>query len=135
MESTDHLADGIACYRSGRYDEAYAAFQASEAEGNKKAPRYIGQMYEEGLGLPRDCGEAAACYARGVAMGDLTSGYRLGLLYRDGRGVPRDLQKAAALFASVAASDNKAATGVLDAERELALLRAAGICPESGARP
>ncbi len=61
--------------------------------------------------------QAASWYEKGVDGGDLTSGYYLGLLYEQGLGVEQDYEKAAEYFASVAASENKSATGVYEFAR------------------
>ena len=75
----------------------------------------IGVVYEQSLGVKQDYEKAAEYYAKGVEAGDLTSGYYLGLLYKQGLGVEQDYAKAAELFASVEASENKSATGVVAA--------------------
>lgn len=49
---------------------------ATEA-GDMKAPRYIGQMYSEGLGKVLDWSEAEKWYQLGAARGDITSMYML----------------------------------------------------------
>ena len=64
---------------------------------------------------------------RALVPGDLTSGYYLGLLYKQGLGVAQDYGKAAEYFAFVAASENKSATGVVDAGVELAQLYEQGL--------
>ena len=57
----------------------------------------------------------------------ITSGYYLGLLYKQGLGVEQDYAKAAELFASVEASENKSATGVVAAGYELGALYEQGL--------
>ena len=71
--------------------------------------------------------KAAEYYAKGVEAGDLTSGYYLGLLFKQGLGVEQDYAKAAELFASVEASENKSATGVVAAGYELGVLYEQGL--------
>ena len=96
-----------------------------EARHGDQFSQYIlGKLYEEGVGVPADPGEAAKWYRRAakarsgntyvysapvgderygrvipVATGPATPGlseaqYRLGLLYRDGRGVDQNLKRA-----------------------------------------
>ena len=108
-------------------EAAMARFLAADEAGNKKAARYVGLMYEQGLGVEQDYALAASWYEKGVGSGDLTSGYYLGLLYKQGLGVDQDYGKAAGYFASVAASENKSATGVVDAGVELAQLYEQGL--------
>ena len=109
------------------YDAAMQRFLAADEAGNKKAARYVGLLYEQGLGVEQDYALAASWYEKGVNAGDLTSGYYLGLLYKQGLGVDQDYEKAAEYFASVAASENKSATGVVDARVELAQLYEQGL--------
>ena len=108
-------------------EAAMACFIAADETGNMKAARYVGLMYEQGLGVEQDYALAASWYEKSVGAGDLTSGYYLGLLYAQGLGVEQDYEKAAEYFASVAASENKSATGVVDAGYELARLYEQGL--------
>ena len=109
------------------YQKALELFNTAYEAGNMKAARYIGMVYEQGLGVEQDYSKAAEYYAAGVEAGDLTSGYYLGLLYVQGLGVEQDYTKAAELFASIAASDNKSATGVVAAGYQLGLLYEQGL--------
>ena len=109
------------------YEAAMARFLAAEEAGNRKAARYVGMMYEQGLGVQLDLALAAEYYEKGVTSGDLTNGYYLGLLYEHGLGVEQDYVRAAELFGSVAGSENRSATGVVDAGYELARLYEQGL--------
>lgn len=93
--------------------------------GDRKAPRYVGLFYELGLGVEVNLEKAVGYYETGVERGDLTSSYYLGLLYLTG--TEPDYAKAAELFASVEGSDNKSATGVVEAGYELAVLYEQGL--------
>ena len=92
--------------------------------GDQSSQYLVGKLYEEGVGVPADPGEAAKWYRRAakgrsgtthvysapvgderygralpVTTGPATPGladaqYRLGLLYRDGRGVDQNLKRA-----------------------------------------
>lgn len=104
-------------------DELMVSFE----NGEKKASRYVGLLYELGLGTETDLEKAAHFYENGIEKGDLTCSYYLGLLYLQGNGVDQDYEKAADLFASIAGSDNKSATGVVAAGYELAMLYEQGL--------
>ena len=123
--SMNLLNEGIACMNGDGveqdYDAAMQRFLAADEAGNKKAARYVGLMYEQGLGVEQDYAQAASWYEKGVAAGDL------GLLYKQGLGVGQDYEKAAEYFAAVATSENKSATGVVDAGYELAQLYEQGL--------
>ena len=116
------------------YDAAMQRFLAADEAGNKKAARYVGLLYEHGLGVEQDYAQAAFWYEKGVSAGDLTSGYYLGLLYKQGLGVEQDYKKAAEYFTSIAASESKSATGVIDAGYELAQLYEQGLPHSCNAR-
>ena len=129
--SMQTLDEGIA-YMNGDgvdqdYEKALQLFMEAYEAGSMKAARYIGMMYEQGLGVEQDYKKAAEYYAKGVEAGDLTSGYYLGLLYEQGLGMEQDYAKAAELFATVEASENKSATGVVAAGYELGVLYEQGL--------
>ena len=129
--SMQTLDEGIA-YMNGDgvdqdYEKALQLFMEAYEAGSMKAVRYIGMMYEQGLGVEQDYKKAAEYYAKGVEAGDLTSGYYLGLLYEQGLGMEQDCAKAAELFATVEASENKSATGVVAAGYELGVLYEQGL--------
>nr|WP_314398773.1 tetratricopeptide repeat protein [uncultured Campylobacter sp.] len=63
-----------------------------------KAPRYLGEIYEQGLGVKQDYKKAAEFYALGAKRDDLASQYRLGKLYEQGLGVAQSYQKAMSLY-------------------------------------
>ena len=44
------------------YDAAMQRFLAADEAGNKKAARYVGLLYEQGLGVPQDAKKAAELY-------------------------------------------------------------------------
>ena len=129
--SMQTLNEGIA-YMNGDgvdqdYEKALQLFMEAFEAGSMKAARYVGMVYEQGLGVEQDYEKAAEYYAKGVEAGDLTSGYYLGLLFKQGLGVEQDYAKAAELFASVEASENKSATGVVAAGYELGILYEQGL--------
>ena len=109
------------------YEKALELFQQAYVANNKKAARYLGMLYEQGLGVEQDYAKAAEYYKIGIENGDLTSSYYLGLLYEQGLGVDQDYGKAADLFASIAESNNKSATGVVAAGFELGTLYEQGL--------
>lgn len=129
--SMQTLNEGIACMNGDGveqdYGKALSLFLEAYEAGSMKAARYVGMVYEKGLGVEKDYEKAAEYYVKGVAAGDLTSGYYLGLLYERGLGVEQNYEKAAELFASVEASDNKSATGVVAAGYELGTLYEQGL--------
>ena len=81
-----------------------AAFcrQAAEA-GDGHAQLLLGQLYQEGRGLPRDAREAARWFERAADQGVLTACERLGRLYADDFELQDDFRAAADWFSRAAA--------------------------------
>ena len=59
-------------------------------------------MYENGLGVPRDFGEAAKWYRMAAEQGSAASQNNLGALYERGHGVPQDNTLALDLYRQAA---------------------------------
>ncbi len=59
-------------------------------QGNARAQRLLGMMYNAGWGVPKDDAEAAKWFRRAANQGDGDAQASLGAEYRDGRGVPQD---------------------------------------------
>ena len=61
--SMNQLNEGIACMNGDGvkqdYDLAMQCFLEADEAGNKKAARYVGLMYEQGLGVEQDYAQAA----------------------------------------------------------------------------
>ena len=80
------------------YAKAFKSYKALAAQGNPDGQRYLGMMYENGQGVPKNCLEASRWYEKAAAQGDLTAVVRLGLLFANGRGVPKNFVEAYKLF-------------------------------------
>ena len=113
-------------------------------DGDQSSQYLLGKLYEDGVGVPADLGEAAKWYRRAakgrsgttyvysapvgderygrvlpVTTGPDTPGlseaqYRLGLLYRDGRGVDRNLKRARRWLERAAERGHQGARRALD---------------------
>ena len=93
-QSRDILNQTIAHYQAGEFQAALPLLQKSAALGNLKAPRYIGLMYLNGQGLPRDPAQAFAQFQAAANQGNITSQYWLGYLYQHGIGTTQDYAQA-----------------------------------------
>lgn len=80
------------------YAKAFQGYKKLAAQGNPDSQRYLGMMYENGQGVPKNCLEASRWYEKAAAKGDLEAILRLGLLYANGRGVTKNFIKACKLF-------------------------------------
>jgi hypothetical protein len=58
----------------------------------------MGWVYENGLGVARDDGQAVSWYRKAADAGQPTGMYNLGTMYETGRGVTKDLQQAIAWY-------------------------------------
>ena len=67
---------------------------------------FIGGMYENGEGVPRDYDEAVKRYRLSADQGFADAQYRLGVMYVNGRGVPKDYLEAARLYRLAADQGN-----------------------------
>jgi TPR repeat protein len=61
--------EGLAAYQAGRHELAFAEFSAAARQGDTRAQRSLGLMYERGHGAPRDTRLAAEWYRRAAEGG------------------------------------------------------------------
>ncbi len=61
---TDDLKKAKKAYRNGNYNRALKFFRRASDEGNIVADWYLGHMYRQGRGVPRDDAAAFTYYAR-----------------------------------------------------------------------
>ena len=101
------------------YKEAYTSLLKGTILNDRKAPRYIGFLYENGLGVNQSDIQASIFYHIGAMRGDITSNYYLGLMYLDGRGVNKNENRAKYYLCVAANSGNDDATGVKEAKLKL----------------
>jgi TPR repeat protein len=88
------LEDGEAAYSRKDYATALRLFRPLAQDGNAKAQRNLGLMYEIGRGVPKDYQQAIVWYRKAADQGDAFAQFNLGLMYHNGDGVPRDYQQA-----------------------------------------
>ena len=69
-------------------------YRAAAGQGFAHAEARLGKLYEEGLGVAQDYGEALKWYQRAAAQGEVWSHRYLGRLYETGEGVPQDPREA-----------------------------------------
>jgi TPR repeat protein len=101
------VADPIyGAFDEGKYQEAKTLAEAAAAKGDGPAHTLLGQMYEQGLGVPLDLTKAAEWYAKGAALGDVHSLFSLGVMLAEGRGVKENKKQAADLFELAAAKNH-----------------------------
>jgi hypothetical protein len=96
-------------FDSGKYQEAKTLAEAAAANGDGPAHTLLGQMYEQGLGVPLDLSKAVEHYAKGAALGDVHSQFSLGVLLAEGRGIKENKKQAADFFELAAAKNHAVA--------------------------
>jgi TPR repeat protein len=72
---------GVAAYQKKDYATALQVFQSVPTDG--RAQFYLGLMYRNGRGVPKDDAEAAKWYLKAAQNGRLIAEYNLALLYDD----------------------------------------------------
>jgi len=98
-----NFQEGVEAFARGDYFTAWRELQkAAERDNNVTAKFYLGWMYENGRGVPKDESEAASWYLEAAQQGDVKAMNNLGSMYRDGRGVAKDAREAVRWFKSAA---------------------------------
>lgn len=77
-------------------------FQESAKRDDVRALNYLGIMYAEGMGTPRDDIRAAAMFSKAALLGFPEAMANMGRMHAEGRGVPQDHNAAVAAFSAAA---------------------------------
>ena len=102
-----------ACGGAPKKDDGAAQVQDRAAKGgDAQAQTYVGEIYEQGMGVEPDFASAAQWYAKAAEQGDSRAMINLGALYETGRGVTKDLTRAMNLY--------REASGITDGVLEYA---------------
>ncbi|HEY1503108.1 MAG TPA: hypothetical protein VGF92_02345 [Stellaceae bacterium] len=62
--------DGYAALQARRYPDALSLLQRATMMGDPYAPMYIGQIFERGIGVSRDVGQASYWYGIAISRGN-----------------------------------------------------------------
>ena len=82
------VAEGLTDFRAGRFAEAFLAWRDAAASGDSRGALFVGVLYDAGLGVRQDYGQALAWYRRAADAGNVTGMFNVGVMYDAGRGVP-----------------------------------------------
>jgi hypothetical protein len=93
------------------YATALKTWLPAAKGGDAEAMNYVGEIYEQGLGLEPDYELAAEWFRQAAEKGNSSAMINLGSLYEAGRGVPQD--------STVALNWYRRASGLKDAKLEL----------------
>ncbi len=95
-----------AAFDVGRYLEARKLAEAAAAKGDGPSYTMLGQLYEQGLGVPKSLSKAADYYAKGAALGDVHSQFSIGVMLAAGQGIKKNKRQAAQFFELAAAKNH-----------------------------
>lgn len=98
------FSSGLYAYSVGNYDDAAREFRDCANRGEVQGEYYIGLLYEEGQGVPKDYKTALSWYTKAATKGDVDAAFALGRMYSRGMGVTQDRALAYAWFARAARS-------------------------------
>jgi len=87
---SDTLSAGLRAYQREDYSRAAPLLLLEAERGVPIAQTYIGYMYQNGFGVPRDYVVAVAWLNQAAQQGEPTAQFLLGLLFDKGYGVPQD---------------------------------------------
>ncbi len=110
--------EALTLYQAGDYIAAEAQFRALAEQDDARAQYNLGVLYERGLGVTKNYGEAVKWYSLAAQKGLAAAQYNLGLMYLDGRGLPQDDLSAYVWFGLAAKQ------GLEEARRALTHVRA-----------
>jgi len=89
---------GVHWFESHHYAAALDQLRHAATMGRAKAQFYLGRMYREGHGVPKDDAEAAKWFQKAVRRGYVPAYDELGRLFRTGTGVQKNPSEAVKLF-------------------------------------
>lgn len=86
--------DAGRAYARGDYEEAAMLYRPMAEHGDTEAELVLGSMYDVGLGVPQNQGEAIKWYRMAAQQGNAGAQFKLGSMYDIGLGVPQDYVEA-----------------------------------------
>ena len=93
------VSTAIAAYQNNDYITARRQFMDLAEKGQAEAQRFLGRMYDKGLGVPQNYLSAVNWYKKAAEQNDPAAQYHLGLKYANGHGVPENQIQAYIWFA------------------------------------
>lgn len=106
--TADSLSDAQSAYAAGNYTKAAKLYRPLAKKGSAEAQFYLGVMYANGEGVPKDAAKAVEFYRLAAAQGDASAQRLLAVMYNTGLGVAKN-NTLALMWINIAAE--KAADG------------------------
>ncbi len=85
--------EGLAAYEERDYKTALSELLPLAKEGDAKAQFYLGIMYKDGSGVPRNYEDAANWMRKAAEQGDMDAQFQLGMWHTSTRFVPKDIEE------------------------------------------
>jgi TPR repeat protein len=114
----EDLASADSAFSRGDYAAVRQLMRPLADAGNAKAQNYLGLLYDNGYGVPRDDARAVAWYRKAAEQGNAAAQYNLGRHYDNGHGVPQDDAQAVAWYRKAAEHGDAGAQTSLGAAYE-----------------
>ncbi|MGD8570875.1 MAG: tetratricopeptide repeat protein [Gammaproteobacteria bacterium] len=89
----------LAAFKRSEYHTARPLFKKLAENGQAEAQRYLGKMFDKGLGVPQNYHKAITWYRKAAQQRDPAAQYHLGLKYANGHGVKKNESQAYIWFA------------------------------------
>jgi len=106
---SDELEQAKQYLRSSNWASALPLLQAAARKNSPEAMWLLGNLYENGLSVPRDQAEAVRWYLKGSEGGNILAMRALGFMYQLGAGVTKDHAEALRWYRKSAAAGNDVA--------------------------
>ena len=103
------------------YTAALKELQPLATKGDAAAQFQLGELYDQGTGVPLDEKKALSWYRKAAVQGYAQAQYMLGIMYENSAGVPLDYKKAMSWYRKAAEQ------GAPDAQSALGAMYAAGL--------
>ena len=85
--------DALVAAKAGDFQKAFRLWKPLAEQGDARAQRNLGLMYEYGDGVPEDDVKAVYWFRKAAEQGAAIAQTKLGLMYANGDGVPKDSAK------------------------------------------
>ena len=122
-------ADAAVAYQQGNYALAAILFRPLAENGDARAQVYMGTMYIQRDGVPKNTQEGLKWYHKAAGQGYARAQFNLGNLYDTGHGVPQDYVRAHMWFhvAAAALGDDEGEKALKNRDRVTLRMTAAQI--------
>lgn len=95
------------------YEKARYWLERANEQSRPEAPGLLGNLYDNGFGVPEDAAKAAEYFKQGAEKNDAYALFYLGYFYQSGRGVAKDYAKAIEMYQRASELGNSDAMGNL----------------------